>query len=105
MRTRIAFVLVGFLLFVALPSLAELTVEWLWFGEVGYQGIFIKGLATKAIVGVIAFALSFLFLYINLRAAVRQVHRPYVLFPGGGDIQPLVLERKHFSTIAIGLSA
>ena len=105
MRTRIAFVLVGFLLFVALPSLAELAVEWLWFGEVGYQGIFIKGLATKAIVGVIAFALSFLFLYINLRAAVRQVHRPYVLFPGGGDIQPLVLERKHFSTIAIGLSA
>ena len=65
MRTRIAFVLVGFLLFVALPSLAELAVEWLWFGEVGYQGIFIKGLATKAIVGVIAFALSFFFLYIK----------------------------------------
>ena len=105
MRTRITFILVGLLLFVALPSLAELIVEWLWFGEVGYQDIFMKSLVTKGAVGAIAFMLSFSFVYINLRAAVRQVHRPYVLFPGDGDVQPWVLERSHFSAIAIGLSS
>ncbi len=105
MRTRITLALIAVLLFVALPSLADLYTEWLWFGEVGYQSVFLKSLATKGVVSALAFVVGFVFLYGNLRAAVSQVHRPYVLFPGGGDLKPLVLERGHLAVLAVGVSA
>ena len=105
MRTRIAFALTALLLFVALPSLAELYTEWLWFGEVGYQSVFLKGLMTKGLVGSAGFLLAFTFLYANLREAVRHIHQPYVLFPGGGDLQPIVLNRTHLAALAVGVSA
>ena len=59
MRSRpgIAIALISLLLFVALPSLANLYTEWLWFGEVGYQSIFLKSLTTKGLVGSVGFLL------------------------------------------------
>ena len=105
MIPKIWFALIAILLFVALPSLADLYTEWLWFGEVGYQNVFLKSLVTKGLVGSIAFALALFFMYTNLRSAVRHVQRPYVLFPGGGDVQPLVLERGHLDRGSLVLSA
>ena len=105
MWIKIVVALTALLLFVALPSLAELYTEWLWFGEVGYQSVFLKSLMTKGLVGSAGFLLAFAFLYGNLRAAVRHIHPPYVLFPGGGDLQPLVLNSTHLAALAIGVSA
>ena len=93
MRMRIALALTGLLLFVALPSLANLYTEWLWFGEVGYQSIFLKSLTTKGLISSAGFLIAFVVLYANLRFAITEIHRPYVLFAGGGDLKPLVLER------------
>ena len=38
MRTKLSLALLVLVLFVMLPSMAELYTEWIWFGEVGYQG-------------------------------------------------------------------
>ena len=104
-KSGITIALTALLLFVALPSLANLYTEWLWFGEVGYQSIFLKSLTTKGFIGSVGFLIAFVVLYANLRFAINDIHQPYVLFAGGGDLQPLVLERSHVGVLAIGVSA
>ena len=105
MPIRLVYALIALLLVVALPSLAELYTEWLWFGETGYQSVFLKTLAAKALIGAAVFVPAFLFLLGNLRIALRGFTSPYVLFPGGGDLQPIVLEPRHFGLVAILVSA
>ena len=105
MPTRLVFVLIALLLLIALPSFAEIYTEWLWFGEVGYRSVFLKSLTTKGMVGISVFAIAFAVLFLNLRLAVRRRNRPYTVFPGGGDIQPIVLEQRHLGWLAGGASA
>ena len=104
MPKRLVFVLVALLLVVALPRFAEIYTEWLWFGEVGFQGVFLKSLLTKGVLGITVFAAAFAWLFANLRLAVRGPDRPYMVFPGGGDIEPIVLQRKHLGFLAAGLA-
>ncbi len=104
MPKRLILGLLALLVLLAFPSLADLYTEWLWFGDVGYQSIFITSIAPKGILGLIVFIFAFTFLFANLRMAVSGPDRPYVLFPGGGDIQPIILERRHLGLLAIGLS-
>ena len=35
---------------------------------------------------------------------MKGARRPYVVFAGGGDLQPLVLERRHLAWLALGAS-
>ena len=105
MPMRIVLTVTALLLLVTLPSFAHLYTEWLWFGETGYQSVFLKSLTTKGLVGVGVFAAAFLVLFGNLRLAARAQRRPYVVFPGGGDIQPVVLEPRHLRWLAAGASA
>ena len=104
MPARLSFALVLLALFVMLPSTADLYTEWLWFGEVGYQGVFLKSLTARALVGIAAFLVAFTILYGNLRFAVRRARRPFVVFTGGGNLQPVVLERRHLGLLALGIS-
>ena len=104
MRTKLIVGLLAILLLVTLPSVAEIFAEWLWFGEVGYQSVFIKSLTTKGLLGLLAFVGTFAMLFANLRVAVSGPNRPYTIFPGGGDIQPIVLEQRHLSLLAAGIS-
>jgi len=105
MSTRLALLLLVILLVVLLPSTAELYTEWLWFGETGYQSVFLNTLATKGLVGAIAFLVTVALLYGNLRAALRGPNRPYVLFPGGGDLRPLILDRTQLRLVAAVVAA
>ena len=90
MRARLSLALVLLALFVMLPSVAELYTEWLWFGEVGYQGVFLKSLTARGLVGLAAFLAAFTVLFVNLRFAVRRARRPFVVFTGGDNLQPVV---------------
>ncbi len=104
MPTKLIFALLAILLLVTLPSVAEIFTEWLWFGEVGYQSVFVKSLTTKGLLGLLAFVGTFAVLFANLRLSVRGPTRPYTVFPGGGDIQPIVLEPRHLTRLAAGIS-
>ena len=105
MPARLVFALIALLLLITLPSFAEIYTEWLWFGETGYQSVFLKGLTTKGLLGVGVFLVAFGALFWNLRVALRGPNRPYMVFPGGGDIQPIVLESRHLGWVAAGISA
>ena len=104
MPIRLIVALLALLLLISVPSFAEIYTEWLWFGEVGFQPMFLKSLATKGLLGVAVFAGAFAFLFANLRLAVRGPDRPFMLFAGGGDLQPIMLERRHLGFLAAGLS-
>jgi uncharacterized protein len=58
-------------IFFVLPSLTTFLVDWLWFGEVGYQSVFVTTLTAKSLVGAGVFALAFLWLAANLRHALN----------------------------------
>ena len=96
------------LLVLSVPSLSELYTEWLWFGVTGYQQIFLQTLRTKILLGGAAFLLSFAFLLTNLRLALGGSGKPYLVFGGGGEVQPIVLDRRQLRwivTAAAGLVA
>ena len=105
MPARLVFLLVVLLLFLVVPSAVELLTEWLWFGEVDYTGIFVRTLTAKASVGGLMFLVAFAALALNFRLALRRITQPYMLFPGGGDIQPVVLIPRQLQLLGTGLAA
>ncbi|HEY7818267.1 MAG TPA: UPF0182 family protein, partial [Vicinamibacteria bacterium] len=49
--------LLALLLIFALPGLVRFYIDWLWFGEVGYQQVFLRTLTAKAALSTAVFAL------------------------------------------------
>ena len=105
MPARLIFLLLVLLLFMVVPSAMELLTEWFWFNEVDYSGIFVRTLTTKASVGGMVFLVAFGALAVNFRLALRRVTQPYMLFPGGGDIQPIVLTPRQLQRLGTGVAA
>ncbi|RJQ42770.1 MAG: UPF0182 family protein [Gaiellales bacterium] len=62
----------------------HLYTEWLWFGEVGYSGVFWKMLATKAWLGAATAAVFFAVVYANIIIARRMA--PRFQFGKGAEI-------------------
>ena len=72
-RLTLIFVLV-ILVLVSLANSLGLYVDWLWFGEVGYQSVFVTLLSTQALVGLAFGIVFFVVLFPNLVLAGR--HQP-----------------------------
>jgi uncharacterized protein len=105
MPARFIFLLIFLVLFMVVPSTVELLTEWFWFVEVDYTDIFIRSLTTKAAVGGLVFLVAFGALAANLRLALGRITQPYLLFPGGGDIQPVSLDRPQLQMLGTGVAA
>ena len=104
MPARLIFLLIVLILFMVVPSTVELLTEWLWFNEVDYSGLFVRTLTTKASVGGVVFLVVFAVLAASFRLALRRVTQPYMLFPGGGDIKPVVLNQRQFMLLGTGIA-
>jgi hypothetical protein len=105
MPARFILLLIFLVLFMVVPSTVELLTEWFWFDEVDYTDIFIRSLTTKAAVGGLVFLVAFGVLATNLRFALGRITQPYLLFPGGGDIQPVSLDRPQLQMLGTGVAA
>jgi uncharacterized membrane protein (UPF0182 family) len=68
-RGRLIVVVALFALMI--PSVVEFYTDWLWFGETGYQSVFLRKLMAQVALGVVAGALAFGALFINVRVALR----------------------------------
>lgn len=62
---------IAILLFVLLPGMASFYSDWLWFKEVGFENVFLTVLRMKFILGLIGGLLAALFLWLNLKLAIR----------------------------------
>ena len=61
--------------FFLLPSGVQFYGDWLWFGEVGYQGVYARRLATQSTLWLSTFVIAFGVLTLNLRLAFRVLTR------------------------------
>lgn len=89
---RFKAILIVVLLFVAVtvvPTFAGLIIDWLWFKEVGYQVVFTKALTTKLLLFVIAGAIAYVFLFLNVRLARSGPARVPVLWRMSPELPPV----------------
>ena len=110
-ESRIQLAIVGLVVAIGFvwPSIAGYYTDWLWFGETGYQQVFLTSLLTRlglgAAVGLAAFGL----LFVNFRIALRRFDEPYIVLGiSPADGTPLVLQRRgvsHLVTLASVLAA
>jgi uncharacterized membrane protein (UPF0182 family) len=70
--SRRGLVVAGALLVLLVPAAVEFYTDWLWFGETGYQSVFLRVLASRAALGTFATALAFGVLLINMRIPLRR---------------------------------
>ncbi len=70
---RAPIIALGIFLLMAIPSFAEFYTDWLWFGEVGYRGVFLKSLTTRSGLGSVVFLVVGGFLAFNLFVALSAV--------------------------------
>ena len=74
-------IVVGLALLVLLgPVAIELSTDWLWFGETGYQATFLRILTWRAVLGVGAMALAFVVMLVNMRVAMRRFSPRHMVF-------------------------
>ncbi|MDH7496935.1 MAG: UPF0182 family protein [Syntrophomonadaceae bacterium] len=59
-----------------LSSVARLYVDWLWFQSLGYQSVFTTALLSRLGIQTLVTLLAFLFLWGNLRLALRKAAEP-----------------------------
>ncbi len=97
MRKSIGLILLGaFLVFSLLGEAIYLYTDYLWFGEIGYSGVFTKTLWIKVLLGVISGLLFFALVYVNIKLAARiregvvplKSTNPEV--PGPEELDPLI---------------
>jgi uncharacterized membrane protein (UPF0182 family) len=110
---RIALLLLAVLLFLAGPSLVRFYTDWLWFGEVGYQQVFLTILRSQGTLFSIAFVLATAWLAVNLNVALKAIGnvRPVfmtregiqVTLPGGRQLRSLALGAALILAALIGL--
>ena len=105
MPVKFLFLAAFLLLFMVVPSAVHLLTEWYWFDEVAFTSIFIRTLTAKAILGGVVALAAFGTLALNFRLPLRRITTPYLLFPGGGDIQPLALEPRQLRLLGTGVAA
>jgi uncharacterized membrane protein (UPF0182 family) len=96
-------------LIIAFPSVIRFYTNWLWFSEVGFQSVYLTALRAQGSVFAVTFALTALWMTVNLRAAVHAVGdiRPIfttrdglqVTLPGRRQVQSLI----PFVTLAVAL--
>jgi uncharacterized membrane protein (UPF0182 family) len=86
-------------LLIVMPQAIQFYINWLWFGEVGYQDIYRTFVSAEATLFVIVFAVAFLWFSANLRVAAagtREIRPVFtmrngiaVTLPGAGQLRRL----------------
>jgi uncharacterized membrane protein (UPF0182 family) len=87
------------LLFFAGPSLIRFYTDWLWFGEVGYQQVFLTVLRAQGTLFTIVFVVAAVWLTVNLRLALGALRDLRPVFTTREGIQVPLPGRQQLRTI------
>jgi uncharacterized membrane protein (UPF0182 family) len=98
--TRIVIIAVGLLVFFAGPSLVGFVTDWMWFGELGYQQVFLTVLRAQGTLFTITFAVAVAFLIANLRVALATVGDARPVFTTREGLEVALPGRKQLGAIA-----
>ena len=92
------------LAFLAGPSLLRFYTDWLWFGEVGYQQVFLTIVQSEASLFTIAFVVSVVWLVVHLRLALGSVGEGRPLFTTNQGMEVALPGRRQLRTIASAIA-
>lgn len=98
--TRGALILAALTLFFLLPSVAGFYTDWLWFKEVGYEGVFSRRISTSFSTGTVVFLVAFIVLWGNIIYALGSLTQPYVMFGATAQGQPVMFNRRQVRRVA-----
>ena len=101
---RLVLVLAALLIFLGAPSLVSFYTDWLWFGELGYQYVFMTMLRSQGTLFTIALALSFAWLAFNFRVAISSVGDLRPVFTTREGLEVPLPGRRQLRTIAHGIA-
>jgi len=88
------------ILLLAGPSIVRFYTDWLWFGEVGYQQVFVTMLRSQGVLFTIALAVSIVWLTVNLRVALAAVGDARPVFRTSEGIAVTLPGRRQLQTMA-----
>jgi len=92
------------LLFFTGPSAVRFYTDWLWFGEVGYQSVFLTMLRAQATLFVAVFAFAALWLSANFRLALSAIGDVRPVFTTREGIEVVLPGRRQLRTIVSGVA-
>jgi hypothetical protein len=101
MRRFPGLLLAAVVLLLVVPSSVRYYTDWLWFRELGYEGIFLRTLNAQLTVFTATFTVVFLFLYFNLRLARGTITRPHIMFGTAADGRAIALETGPLAKLAL----
>ena len=88
------------LLFFAGPSLVVFATDWLWFGELGYQQVFLTMLRAQGTLFALAFAVAAVWFAVNLRLALASLGDARPIFTMRDGIEVALPGRQQLRSIA-----
>ena len=101
--------------FFVLPSTTTYLADWLWFGEVGYQPVFLTSLYARAAVGIVSFVVSLVWLAGHLRHALNTASGApasfttregfTIVLPTRDQLRPLTMLAAAAAAALVGLFA
>jgi len=110
---RIPILLALVFLATSIPATAEFYTDWLWYQEVGYQQVFVRTLSARGTIGLVTGGIVLLFLWLNLRLALRSLRRreftistpdgPRVISVDSGRIRSVMFAGALIAAVLMGL--
>ena len=101
---RLIIIVVLAILFLGGPSLIRFYTDWLWFGEVGYQEVFLTIVRSQASLFTITFVVAVLWLVFNLRLALGSMREGRAIFTTQQGIEVALPGRQQLQTIASAIA-
>ena len=90
---------------VGVPWAVDVYADWLWFGEMGYQAVFLRSLSAQGTVGGTVMALALAWLVLNLRPALHGItRRAWVIMTPEGP-RSVAVEARSLRVIGYALAA
>jgi uncharacterized membrane protein (UPF0182 family) len=97
---RILLVGAAFLAVILVPAAVTFYTDWLWFGETGFQQVFLRTLTAQSQLGAAALGIAFAALFVNIMVALRTLSpRDWVVVTREGPIS-ISLDRRTIQPLA-----
>jgi uncharacterized membrane protein (UPF0182 family) len=99
---RVLFIALALVVFFFGPSLVMFYTNWLWFGEAGYQQVFLTILRAQGTLFTMTFAVAVVWLVVNLRLALGAIGDVRPVFTTREGLEVTLPGREQMRTLALG---
>jgi uncharacterized membrane protein (UPF0182 family) len=103
-RWRIPVIGILILLVVIVPATVTFYTDWLWFGETGYQDVFVRTLTAQGMLGGAAGVVAFCVLLFSLRIAMRTVSPRQLMIATREGPLTIAIDRRRVQAVGTAIA-